>query len=983
MSWHLLIRCPLYSVSLIVALSCLTVVAPQSSLGFDEAPGLLQQVERAERVFERSGNNFLAQAPRQRYSASFAASGQVTIQADTAKVNLKLTSFGFGTDSNRTGIPSRTIGRDAEGWPKLTYSRPGISEWYVNEKNAIHHWMQIAQRPKTANGNLWVKLSVSGADAIRSLSDEAVEVSADGTKLTYRDLKVWDANDRLVPARLEVSGQSVYFNIEDSQARYPITIDPTWTQEGKLTASDPVASDNAGHAVALDGDTAVVGSYNADLGVNLGNAGAVYVFKRKGTSWAQEAKLSALIPGRNGRFGISVDIEGDQVIIGASTAQVGLARDAGLAYIFTRKDGTWTQKAILSAPDLAQSDQFGSSVAINGTTAVVGSPLEDPGNISNAGSAYVFRLSKDAWSYEAKLGASDPASSDNFGVSVDVLDTRIVVGASGASAAYTFNFRDPNWEQEAILTAKDTVSDDAFGRSVALDGSRCVIGANNADVDGAANAGAAYVFSYSSPDWSQEEKLTASDASDGALFGWDVAISGSTIAVGAYLADPEKVTDAGSAYVFTDESGSWKEDAIVFSSDKASSDRFGHSVDVDGTTLLVGAPFANIGSTSDAGTAYAFLAATSISTTVTFPTAGVTGTKGTTGTVTLASPAASDTEVSLASNVPSLIVPASAMVSAGKSTATFAVRSTAVTSDTTATVTASGTGITSSQGSLIVRTPRVGKVAYDKSSLSMGQTAIGTVTLQAVAPAGGTAVALTYSGSGITGPSSITIPAGASSGTFSVLAGSVASESIVKTEAFPSFSEKSTTITVSPLVFGISSAVSVLLQGHETSGTLTLATPAPVGGLSFSLSSTQNRFILPASVTVPEGESTANFPIRAGSLPIAAGTIAATTGGLSQSMTISIIELDVQSVSLSPSTVSAGSSTTGTITLTAASPTDTVVLLSLQKPTLASVPASILIPAGMLTGTFTVNTFPGKTGVFSVYGRIGTKGTKGTKITIN
>jgi hypothetical protein len=331
----------------------------------------------------------------------------VTIQADTAKVGLKLTSFGFSTDSNRTGVPSRAIGKDAEGWPKLTYSRPGIAEWYVNEKNALHHWMQIAERPRAASGNLWVKLSVSGADSIRSLSDESVEVKANGTNLSYRDLKVWDADARPVPARLEVSGQSVYFNVEDSGARYPITIDPIWTQEGKLTASDAVASDNAGHAVALDGDTAVVGSYNADLGVNFGNAGAVYVFTRTGTTWTQQAKLTPSNPGRNGRFGTSVDIDGDQVIVGAATAQVGLARDAGVAYVFTRTNSTWTQRAILSAPDIAQADLFASSVAISGSTAVVGSPQEDPGNIVNAGSAYVFTSSNDTWSYHSKLAASD------------------------------------------------------------------------------------------------------------------------------------------------------------------------------------------------------------------------------------------------------------------------------------------------------------------------------------------------------------------------------------------------------------------------------------------------------------------------------------------------------------------------------------------------------------------------------------------------
>jgi len=975
---------------MLFALTCLTVLSISNDIGtnenlrdFDQAPGLFQQVERAERKFEKSGDNFLAQSPRQLYSASFARSGQVTLLSDAARLNLKITSFGFGSDAKPTSAPSPLIGADARGWPKLTYSRPGISEWYVNEKNALHHWMQVVERPRSASGNLWVKLSVSGADGIRSLSDESVEVKSNGTNLTYRDLKVWDADARPVPARLEVSGQSIYFNIEDSNARYPITIDPIWTQEGKLTASDAVASDNAGHVVALDGDTAVVGSLNADLGVNFGNAGAVYVFKRTGTTWAQQAKLTASSSGRNARFGTSVDIDGDKVIVGAPGVVVGIARDAGLAYVFTRSGSTWSQSAILSAPDIAQSDLFGSSVAISGSTAVVGSPQEDPGNISNAGSAYVFTSSNDTWSYNSKLAASDAAAADNFGVSVDILSTRIVVGASGASAAYTFNFRNPNWEQEAILVGTDTLLDDGFGRSVALNGDRCVVGANNADPNAASNAGAAYVFKYTTPTWSQEGKLIASDSSVGAQFGWDVAISGSTVAVGAYFADPDGVVDACSAYVFTEASGTWTQDAIVVSSDKASSDRFGHSVDIDGTTLLAGAPFANLGSTSDAGAAYAFLATTPISTTVTFPTAGITGTKAAVGTVTLASPAATDTVVSLSSNVSALIVPASTTVLAGRSTATFAVSSTAVTSDTVATVSASGTGLTSSQGSLIVRTPRVGKVAYDKGSLIMGQTATGTVTLQAVAPTGGTLVTLTYTGLGITGPSSITIPAGASTGTFSVLADTVLSETVVKTEAFPSFSEKSATLTVSPLVFGISSSSSVLLQGQAGTGTITLATPAPAEGVSFSLSSTQNRFILPASVTVPEGELSVSFPVVAGSLPIPSGKVTATMGGLSLAMTISIIELDVQSIALNPSTVSAGSSTTATVTLTAPSPTDTVVFLSLQKPTLASVPASIVIPAGSTSGTFTMNTFVGKTGFFSVYARIGTKGTKGTKITIN
>lgn len=958
---------------------------------FKEEPGLSKLADQAVRQFENVGASYRATSPSQRYQTKFSPNGAVTISPAKSSFSVNVASIGFGAASQKTTAPTVSTGKDAAGWPKLTYSRPELSEWYVNEKGAMHHWLQVPNRPKTAVGNLWVKMSVSGADELRTVSDTAVEVRTDSQKLTYRDLKVWDADYKPVRARLEVSGQSIYFNVQDAGARYPITIDPTWTQEGKLVASDGVTNDFLGFSVAVDGDYAIAGAYFADPG-GQANAGAAYVFKRTSGTWAQEAKLTADTPAGGAQFGWAVDIEGDRAIVGAFAASPGGVTEAGLAYVFSRSGNAWTQQSVLAAPDAELVDRFGYSVAIDGSIAVVGAYLENPGGVNNAGSAYVFRESSGTWAFEAKLSASNRAASDQFGLSVDVLGSRIAVGAnladtgvSNGGSAYIYDFRSPNWEEAATLVSSDVVTGDSFGRSVALGSDQCIVGANNSDPSGFSNAGAAYVFQYTTPAWSQEAKLVAPAPSDGALFGFDVAISGSTAVVGAYFADPEGFSDAGAAYVFTESSNVWTLDATVTASDKAGGDRFGYSVSIDGGTILVGAPNANIGTQTDAGAAYAFLASVAtINSSVSFPVLGIPGSKSTTGTVNLASAVSADTPVSLSSNLSSLIVPASVTVFAGQNFATFPVTSTTVTTDTLGTVTATGTGISSSQGNLTIRTPRVGKIVYNKSSLIYGQTAIGTVSLQAVAPAGGIEVTLTYDTAGvISGPSSVMIPAGTTTKTFTVTAQSVGSAIVVKTEAFPSFNEKSASITVSPLTFGISSVDSVLLQGQATTGKVLLANPAPVGGLTFNLSASQSRFVVPTNVFVPESATEVTFPITAGPLPVASGFVTASIAGLSESTAMSIIEMDIQSIALSPSTVSAGAPTTATVTLISVSPVDTVVSLSLQKPTLASVPASIIIPAGMLTGTFSLTTYAGKTGVFSVYGRIGTKGTKGTKITIN
>jgi hypothetical protein len=167
----------------------------------------------------------------------------------------------------------------------------------------------------------------------------------------------------------------------------------------------------------------------------------------------------------------------------------------GAAYVFVRSGTHWSQKAKLSASDAASGDLFGFSVALYGSTAVVGAPDKK----SNRGEAYVFVRSGTHWSQKTTLIPFKKPIGGEFGVSVALYGSTAVVGAPGTSsntgAAYVFVGSGKHWSQKAKLTASDAASDDQFGYSVALYGSTAVVGARDKNSKGGATeAGAAYVF---------------------------------------------------------------------------------------------------------------------------------------------------------------------------------------------------------------------------------------------------------------------------------------------------------------------------------------------------------------------------------------------------------------------------------------------------------------------------------------------------------
>ena len=429
--------------------------------------------------------------------------------------------------------------------------------------------------------------------------------------------------------------------------------------QSKLTDDDGADDDKFGYSVAIDGNTAVVGAPGSNS-----NVGAAYVFVFTEADddgvWSQAAKLTAPVPATGDKFGTSVAIDGDIIVVGAPykdyddpDEDANDVSNSGAAYVFTKPEtdanddlltdwkgwdsfndeGKAALTAKLTANDAAADDEFGISVAVHGETVVVGAHLEnandddvDPNDdVADSGAAYVFtKPGSGGWADNtetAKLTASDAAENDQFGISVAVHDDTVVVGApyndyddtdgdtdDDEGAVYVFTKPGSGgWAgntEGAKFTAPDGAANDEFGVSVAIDVDAVVVGAHLHDVGANANAGAAYVFTRDSNSgkWGQPLKLTASNghADDG--FGNSVAVDGNTAVVGAYLDDRDDAAlDTGSTYVFARKLGVWSQTLNLAGSDPDEDDGLGYSVAVDDGTLLAGAPQDD----NDPGFAYA------------------------------------------------------------------------------------------------------------------------------------------------------------------------------------------------------------------------------------------------------------------------------------------------------------------------------------------------------------------------------------------
>ncbi|MHC4384491.1 MAG: FG-GAP repeat protein [Planctomycetota bacterium] len=339
-----------------------------------------------------------------------------------------------------------------------------------------------------------------------------------------------------------------------------------WTQVAKLIGSDTASCDYFGSSVAISGDTAVVGArHHSPAG--LSEAGSAYIFMRDqggANAWGQVAELTAGDAEPGDSFGLSVAISGDTVVVGAAWEDANGLYHAGSAYVFMRDFGgadAWGQVVKLTASDAGEKDAFGTAVAIEGDTMVVGAVGDIHLGLPGVGSASIFMRNlggADNWGWLTTITGSDLEAGDEFGTSVAISGDSLVVGVAGYAGekAYVFD-RDLGgndaWGQVAKLTASDGGSNDDFGQSVAIDRDAVVVGAEFGGVEGQSAAGSAYVFlrdQGGANAWGEAGKLGASDADNEDRFGVSVAIDNSIAVIGANGDDDTGLTNPGSVYVF-------------------------------------------------------------------------------------------------------------------------------------------------------------------------------------------------------------------------------------------------------------------------------------------------------------------------------------------------------------------------------------------------------------------------------------------------
>jgi hypothetical protein len=572
-----------------------------------QASAALGLSEPGYRVRTSSGG-FRAASPAEHLRIGFSRAG-VLVGAGASTLALSLRAAGYG--ASLSALASSEPTADAN---RVSYAHGDVREWYANGPLGLEQGFTIARALRgRVSGPLTLSLAFSG-DAHPSLADGGHSVvfsHAGGPELRYTGLTATDATGRMLRSWLQLRDGHLLLRVDAAGARYPLRIDP-FIQSNELTVPGIKPESELGQSVAVEGNTVVVGepdysglhedqgaayvytmpaggwsgtlstpvlldpgspSAKAHFGYSVaisGNAvvasggSAVYVFTESGSEWVEAKQLGyPATPEEAGRFRVA--ISGNTIVAGADTA--GVSND-GEAFVYTMPVSGWpadlgkpnaTLKAKVGQPG------FGYSVAIDGSTIVVGDPEAEVESVEEQGEAFVFTMPSAGWSgnltQSAELIDTPGEESEFFGAAVAVSDETVAVGAwaheHGHGGAYAFMMPAGGWKgvihQAAELGVKGVV-EEWLGQSVAVSGSTIVAGAPDPSTE-PNPGGSAYVFDQPAGGWSgslaPSQTLTPSDPTQHAHFGESVSNSGATIAVGAPQHQTFGFEFYGAAYVFT------------------------------------------------------------------------------------------------------------------------------------------------------------------------------------------------------------------------------------------------------------------------------------------------------------------------------------------------------------------------------------------------------------------------------------------------
>lgn len=421
---------------------------------------------------QADGSTFDTSNAAQGYHARWAPAG-LTLESlgeQRWTAQLATVAVGYGDARRSLGAAAwRGDARELRRSPLLADGQPSdLTEWYRNDAAGLEHGWTIAARPSPAAGALELALALTGdLRAVPTLHSAAVALTAaDGVAaLQYGGLRSWDAAGRALPSHFIATADRITVVVDDAGAVYPVTVDPRFTAQQTLTQSGGSAYSNFGAVVAVSGDTAIVGAPLDDIGTNQ-NQGSATVFVRTGTTWSAQQFLTYRTDIPSAGFGRAVAVDGDTILVGSNMHSVTIGRGTQLlramqpgdVTIYVRSGSTWTEQQIVTNSDGDAYDRFGTSVALDGDTALIGAEFDHFAAGRNQGSATVF----------------------------------IRTGTT--------------WVEQQLLTRRDGANDDYFG-TVALSGDTALIGAPGDDIGLFGDQGSATVFVRTGATWTEQQVL--------------------------------------------------------------------------------------------------------------------------------------------------------------------------------------------------------------------------------------------------------------------------------------------------------------------------------------------------------------------------------------------------------------------------------------------------------------------------------------------
>ncbi len=524
-------------------------------------------------------------------STTFAA-GRVSVRAPSDDASdvpaFELGAVAWGCADAMQPIPSVAPAASASAVHPggVEYRHQDFDEWYVMGPLGLEQGFTIRHLPECAarGAPLTIELAFQAADGFSSgpsdVPNEAWLQGPGNRRLHYGQAHAEDARGGEFAVNIETRA-TLRLELDASRAVLPLLVDPlAWAEQTKLTATDSGVGDAFGAAVAVSADTALIGApANGGLATASGSA---YVFVRAGNLWLLQQKLQAKDGTAFDAFGTAVALNGDTAIIGAP-GDDDSAVDSGSAYVFVRTNGVWTQTKKLTGSDPAAGNRFGSAISMSASVAVIGAPFADTAT-PDSGVAYTYL--GPTWTQQAKIAPAG-AANDHNGAGVAISGDRLALGSDRAlgNALFFYRFVNGAWQNAGTANSTNPALSH-YGSALAMSTNYTVVGARSG-VSSSSPSGLALVFSNANI--ATQYTLSPSDLAAGDLFGSAVAISSNDTILVASPKDDDKGVDSGSVYVFSF-GAAWVQQQKLTASDGVAADGYGSALALSGTAALIGAP---------------------------------------------------------------------------------------------------------------------------------------------------------------------------------------------------------------------------------------------------------------------------------------------------------------------------------------------------------------------------------------------------------